>query len=227
MTGKRALSSAIATGLLLALAPVASARGQDAPDGDAPSGDGSSAPASDSFSDSSVPADPSSAPASPDSGTSGAALLPDSPAGETTRGGVEKGAVGVGLVIGLPTGIAAKLYLEDDRAVQAAVGINFVSGGVHLQADFVLHPYILQDKEEFTMPVYGGVGARFVQYREGRDGDHYFTLGARAVVGMLFDFKNLPLDVFLEIAPVLEYGFADDVGFELALDVGGGARYYF
>lgn len=77
------------------------------------------------------------------------------------------------------------------------------------------------------MPVYGGVGARLVQYREGRDGDNYLSLGARAVVGMLFDFKNIPLDVFLEIAPVIEYGFADDVGFELALDVGGGARYYF
>ena len=219
MTGKRALSSTIAAGIVLALAPAASAQ-------DAPSGDDSSPPSSDPFSDSTVPSDAPSS--SPDSGNSSAALLPDAPAGETTRaGGVEKGAIGVGLMIGLPTGITAKLYLEDDRAIQAAVGINFVSGGVHLQADFVLHPYILQDKEEFTMPVYGGVGARFVQYREGRDGDSYLSIGARAVAGMLFDFKNIPLDVFLEIAPVLEYGFADDVGFELALDVGGGARYYF
>lgn len=220
MTGKRALSSTIAAGILFALAPAASA--QDAPSGD------DSPPPSDPFSDSTVPSDSSSSSGSSDSGNSSAALLPDAPAGETTRaGGVEKGAIGVGLIIGLPTGIAAKLYLEDDRAIQAAVGINFVSGGVHIQSDFVLHPYILQDKEEFTMPVYGGVGARLVQYREGRDGDNYLSLGARAVVGMLFDFKNIPLDVFLEIAPVIEYGFADDVGFELALDVGGGARYYF
>ncbi len=156
-----------------------------------------------------------------------AALLPDAPAGETSRGGVEKGSFGVGLIIGLPTGIAAKLYLEDDRAIQGVFGVNFVAGGVHAQADYVIHPYILQDKEEFTMPVYAGGGARLVQHREGRDGDNYLALGARGVVGMLFDFKNLPLDVFLELAPVLEYGFGEDPGFELAIDVGAGARYYF
>lgn len=141
--------------------------------------------------------------------------------------GVEKGTFGLGLIVGLPTGIAAKLYLQDDQAVQGAFGVNFVSGGVHLHADYVFHPYILQDKEEFTMPVYAGPGARLVQYREGRDGDNYVALGARGVVGMLFDFKKLPLDVFLEAAFVLEYGFADEEGFGVTLDVGAGARYYF
>jgi hypothetical protein len=157
-----------------------------------------------------------------------AALLPDAPAGETTRGGVEKGAFGLGLIVGLPMGISAKLYLEDDQAVQGAFGVNLDAGGVHLHADYVIHPYILQDKEEFTMPVYAGGGARLVQYRDGRDGDNYLALGARGVVGMLFDFKNLPLDVFLEIAPVVQYELSEeDAGFGLAIDVGAGARYYF
>lgn len=141
--------------------------------------------------------------------------------------GVEKGTFGLGLIVGLPTGIAAKLYLQDDQAVQGAFGVNFVSGGIHLHADYVFHPYILQDKEEFTMPVYAGPGARLVQYREGRDGDNYMALGARGVVGMMFDFKKLPLDVFLEAAFVLEYGFADEEGFGVTVDVGAGARYYF
>jgi hypothetical protein len=160
-----------------------------------------------------------------------AALVPDDSSDSSSssvRGeGVEKGTFGLGLIIGLPTGISAKLYLEDDVAVQGALGVNFVSGGVHVQGDYVFHPYILQDKEEFTMPLYVGPGGRFVQYREGRDGDNYTALGLRGVVGMLFDFKELPLDVFLEAAFVLEYGFADDAGFGATLDVGGGARYYF
>jgi hypothetical protein len=159
-----------------------------------------------------------------------AALTPDdsSDSSDSVRGeGVEKGTFGLGLIIGIPTGISAKLYLKDDEAVQGAVGVNFISGGVHVQGDYVFHPYILQEKEEFTMPFYVGPGARFVQYREGRDGDNYAAIGARGVAGMLFDFKELPLDVFLEAAFVLEYGFADDAGFGATIDVGAGARYYF
>jgi hypothetical protein len=163
------------------------------------------------------PSDPGDPSDSSDSGSSSARV----------SGGVEKGTFGVGLIVGLPIGISAKLYLKDDQAVQGAFGINFVSGGVHLHGDYVFHPYILQDKEEFTMPVYVGPGARLVQYREGRDGDNYLALGARGVAGMLFDFKELPLDVFLEVALVLEYGFADDQGFAATIDVGAGARYYF
>jgi hypothetical protein len=162
--------------------------------------------------------------------SAGASLVPDSSdSGDSGArdGGVEKGAFGIGLIVGLPTGITAKLYLEDDQAVQGALGVNFVSGGVHVHSDYVFHPYIVQDKEEFTMPVYVGPGARLVQYRDGRDGDNYVALGARGVAGMLFDFKELPLDVFLEVALVLEYGFADDQGFAATIDVGGGARYYF
>lgn len=160
-----------------------------------------------------------------------AAVAPESSSSDddssSSGGGVEKGTFGIGLMIGLPTGIAAKLYLEDDRAVQGAFGVNLISEGIHVHADYVFHPYILQDKEEFTMPVYAGPGARLVQYRKGRDGDNYMALGARGVFGMMFDFKNIPLDAFLEAAFVLEYGFADDEGFGVTLDVGGGARYYF
>lgn len=161
------------------------------------------------------------------SGASEASETSDDSSSSSSGGGVEKGTFGLGLIVGLPTGISAKLYLKDDQAVQGAFGINFVSGGVHLHGDYVFHPYILQDKEEFTMPLYVGPGARLVQYREGRDGDNYVALGARGVAGMLFDFKELPLDVFLEVALVLEYGFADDEGFAATIDVGGGARYYF
>lgn len=39
--------------------------------------------------------------------------------------------------------------------------------------------------------------------------------------------KNIPLDAFLEAAFVLEYGFADEEGFGVTVDVGAGARYYF
>lgn len=140
---------------------------------------------------------------------------------------VEKGTFGLGLYIGEPTGIAAKLYLADDRAVQGAFGFAFAGDGFQVHADYVWHPYILQDKDSFTMPVYAGPGARFIQYQAGRDADRYLAIGVRGVAGMLFDFKEIPLDVFVEVAGVLEYGFASGQGFGAALNAGAGARYYF
>jgi hypothetical protein len=143
------------------------------------------------------------------------------------RAGVEKGTFGLGLMIGEPTGVTAKLYLKDDQAVQGAFGFAFAGDGFQVHGDYVFHPYILQDKEAFTMPVYVGPGARFIQYRAGRAGDRYLAVGARAVVGLLFDFKEQPLDVFVELAGVLEYGFADRAGFGVTFNAGAGARYYF
>ena len=92
------------------------------------------------------------------------------PPGETaeTSHRAEKGTLGVGLIIGEPTGISAKLYLEDDKAIQAAVGSAFIGGGLQAHGDFVLHPLILQDRESFVLPVYVGPGLRFIQYNGGR-----------------------------------------------------------
>jgi hypothetical protein len=39
---------------------------------------------------------------------------------------VDKGTFGVGIVLGEPTGVCAKLYLKDDQALQVAVGFAFV-----------------------------------------------------------------------------------------------------
>lgn len=140
--------------------------------------------------------------------------------------GYEKGSFGAGLIIGEPTGVTLRLYLKDDQAVQAAVGSAFVGGGLQVHADYCFHPWILQERDTYTLPVYFGPGVRLIRYEEGRDA-HYYALGLRAVVGFVFDFKNVPLDVFLEIAGVGEYGFRDGKGFGLSLNGGGGIRYYF
>lgn len=139
----------------------------------------------------------------------------------------EKGTIGIGLILGEPTGICAKIYLKDDQAIQAAVGSAFIGGGLQLHGDYVLHPWILQDRDSFVMPVYFGPGLRLVQYNAGRGAESHFAIGARAVIGMLFDFKDVPLDVFVEVAGVFEYDFKDSEGFELALNAGAGVRYYF
>jgi hypothetical protein len=144
--------------------------------------------------------------------------------GETSR--MDKGTIGIGLIFGEPTGISAKLYLKDDQALQAAAGLAFVGGGVHVHLDYVFHPFILQSKESFVLPFYFGPGIRVIDYRNGRD-TSFIAVGLRAVAGLLFDFKNVPLDAFVEVAGVLEYGFADGEGAGVALNAAAGVRYYF
>jgi hypothetical protein len=157
---------------------------------------------------------------------SGAAAAED-----LTDSSVEKGSLGAGLIIGEPTGVCAKLYLEDDQAVQAAIGFTFVSGGFQAHADYVFHPWILEEREAFTIPAYIGPGVRVMQHAAGRDGDTDFRVGPRAVAGLLFDFKEIPLDVFVEVAGIVEFRFGSDDeeinGLGFALNGGIGARYYF
>ena len=139
--------------------------------------------------------------------------------------GREKGTFGAGIIIGEPTGVCAKLYVKDDQAIQAAAGFAFIGGGLHLHADYVFHPVVLQSRDSFVLLAYIGPGVRLIQYRDGR-ADHTVALGLRAVGGLLFDFKDNPLDVFVEVAGVLEYESGGE-GFGPALNAAAGIRYYF
>jgi hypothetical protein len=151
---------------------------------------------------------------------------PEAPAETAPAAGrpAEKGTLGLGLIFGEPTGISVKLYLSDDQAIQGGVGAAFGAGGYQLHADYVLHPWILQDRDTFVLPVYLGPGIRAIDYAT-RGSDNHFALGLRAVVGLLFDFKNVPLDVFVEVAGIGQYDFTKSWG--LGLNVGAGVRYNF
>src|SRR5688572_12186705 len=136
----------------------------------------------------------------------------------------DKGTFGIGLVLGEPTGISAKLYLQDDQAVKAGLGFAFIGNGLHLHVDYVFHPWILQSRDSFVLPVYVGPGVRIINREKGRD-DQQLALGLRAVIGLLFDFKGVPLDAFVEVAGLIEFEFEDGPG--LDINAAAGARYYF
>jgi hypothetical protein len=140
---------------------------------------------------------------------------------------VDKGAIGVGIVVGEPLGICAKIYLRDDRAIQAAIGSALIANGYQIHADYVLHPWIVQDRDVFVMPIYVGPGVRFIDYSGGSGGSSHAAFGVRGVAGLMFDFKTVPLDAFLEVAAIVEYDSGDGKGFGAALNAGAGLRYYF
>ena len=133
------------------------------------------------------------------------------------------------LVAGFNTWRYARRGLTNWKLVLAfaltAVPAAFIGGGIQVHADYAFHPYVLQTRETFVLATYVGPGVRLIQYSDGRN-DSFLAFGLRAVGGLLFDFKN-PLDAFIEVAGVFEYGFKDGEGFGAALNAGAGVRYYF
>ena len=139
----------------------------------------------------------------------------------------DKGVFGIGIILGEPTGITAKLYLRDDQAIDFAAGSAFAAGGLQVHSDYLFHPWILQSRDSFVLPVYFGPGLRVIDYSGGSDGPSHVALGIRAVAGLLFDFKNVPLDAFVEVAGIGQYDFKSGNGWGLGFNGGAGVRYYF
>lgn len=138
----------------------------------------------------------------------------------------EKGVFGAGLIVGEPTGVSVKYYLANDTAVDGALGFSALSQGLQLHSDFLWHPFILESQETFVLPIYVGLGLR-VQNRNERGSERdQLRIGLRVVGGILFDFTNVPLDVFAEVAPVGDIR-TKGTTFGVDINAGAGVRYYF
>jgi hypothetical protein len=126
-----------------------------------------------------------------------------------------------------------KYYLgQSGQAIAGAIGGTFAGAdGIHAHADYLWHPIMLTTDESFNLPLHVGVGLRLLDHDRDRGGigdDEDFHIGVRAPVGVTFDFTALPLDVFLEVALILDFRSNDvhDDVLGLDLNAGVGVRYY-
>jgi hypothetical protein len=146
------------------------------------------------------------------------------------EGGGPQGRVfGVGVIVGSPTGLSGKYYLSPTAAVDAALGGALLGDqGLHVHADFLYHPFVLYDDAAgaFTLPFYFGGGLRILNHVHFDDSAD-LHLGLRVPVGIVFDFKNVPIDVFVEVALVVDFLHAANEKTGLNLNAGIGVRYYF
>lgn len=134
---------------------------------------------------------------------------------------------GLGGMVGEPSGLSLKLRLSDALALDMGVGFGaFGPGRLNVHADFI-GALNLTDHSRAGMDLYFGAGPRLAlggssngRWKDDSDG---VWLGVRGAVGLVWEFKSRPLDVFVEAAPTL--WIIDDVRF----DGGGavGARYWF
>ena len=98
-------------------------------------------------------------------------------------------------------------------------GNDIVSNGsrMHFHMDYLWHSFnSIRSTERF--PLYYGIGGRF-----NSGGGYNSSFGVRGVFGIAWLPHSAPLDVFLEVVPVLQL--TQSTGF--GLDAGLGVRFYF
>ena len=125
--------------------------------------------------------------------------------------------VGLGLIVGEPTGISFKYWTGSTTAFDAALAWSFVDeGAFHIHGDYIFHNFTLITIPEGKLPFYYGIGARIKTANDTK-------LGVRVPLGLAYLFNSAPIDIFLEIVPILDLTPKTDFAINAAL----GARYYF
>lgn len=125
-----------------------------------------------------------------------------------------RGPFGLGIIIGEPTGIDGKYFLNEENAIEGAVAWSLSGNNeVHIQADYLYHFYDWIKVKKGLLPVFLGVGGR-IAFRDNADD----KFGIRIPVGLSYEFAEGMFDVFGELVPVLEL--APDTDFELEGAIG-------
>ena len=146
------------------------------------------------------------------------------------------GLFGVGLELGAPTGFNGKYFLASDRALNFGIGVIYdryyydERDGLHLYLDYLFHPFSLTNNPTFQLPFYVGIGGRIWDFDDYRGNDRYddgYALGARVPLGLAFDFNNVPLDIFVQLAFVVDFFFQYEDRAGIHLEGSFGIRYWF
>lgn len=136
---------------------------------------------------------------------------------------------GMGIILGEPTGLSAKLWTSSNNAFDFGFGVGLGgdrikyngiydnSGRVHFHMDYLWHSFnAISSTEKF--PLYYGIGGRF-----NTSGGYEDSFGIRGVFGIAWFPHNTPIDVFFELVPVFQVTPLTGLG----VDAGIGIRYFF
>jgi len=133
------------------------------------------------------------------------------------------GPLGLGIIIGEPTGVSGNLYLSGHTSVDAAVAWSFANnGGFHLHADYLFHEQdaVAVDGKSHTIPWYIGAGLRW----RSNDNGAKDQFGIRVPVGLEFRVtRSKQMQLFVELVPLLDV--APSTHFRINAAIG--ARWYF
>ncbi|MBI2437394.1 MAG: hypothetical protein HYV36_01070 [Lentisphaerae bacterium] len=137
--------------------------------------------------------------------------------------------VGLGVILGEPTGISVKKWISPEQAIDAAAAWSFSENdSFQFHADYLIHKFgvLKTDPAVGRLPVYFGVGGRLKLKNQdnGRGRNNNDALfGIRIPFGVSFSFAKAPVDLFAEIVPILDVVPDTDLSLNWAI----GARFYF
>jgi hypothetical protein len=133
------------------------------------------------------------------------------------NGNAQERGFGLGIILGEPTGVSGKLWTSGQNAFDFAAAWSFQGdGNLLLQADYVWHIFRLIPVPDGKLPFYVGVGAEMIF-------SHDPILGVRVPLGLDYMFNNAPVDIFVELVPILRLAPSTDFDFAGGI----GARYWF
>ncbi|MCK4815689.1 hypothetical protein KA005_07965 [bacterium] len=124
---------------------------------------------------------------------------------------------GLGVIVGEPTGLSWKFWTGSVTAVDGAAAWSFADkSALHLHADLIFHDFTRIYVEKGKFPLYFGFGGRIKLEKKSR-------IGIRIPLGITYIPERLPLDMFLEIVPILDLVPGTEFDFNAAI----GIRYFF
>lgn len=125
---------------------------------------------------------------------------------------------GLGILVGEPTAVSAKYWTSGSTAFDFGIGYSFEkSSYLNIHADYLFHVKNIFETAENISLYYGpGARLRFVENATTR-------LGFRFDIGLVWIPRNAPIDVFIEVAPLLDIIPETDFSFNGGI----GVRYFF
>lgn len=139
-----------------------------------------------------------------------------------------QGRLGIGFVVGEPTGFSWKYKLSTTNAFDGAIGFSpFDRFRVNVDYLWISRPF---DEQHLVLHygLGGAVGFGRTEYVTIKRGNDYVVrhrelgIGMRGIIGLDYEIPRSPVELFFEFGPLLI--FAPDAG--VGVDVGLGVRFY-
>lgn len=131
-----------------------------------------------------------------------------------------------GMMVGEPTGFTGKYWLNNKEAYDITMSFRF-SSYLYIQGGYLYHNYnVFQKGKALPQPaLYYGGGLRLIlddnhryrKYYEDRDYDS--ILGIKGTIGLNYILKDLPVELFAELSPIMNIVPATDLDFSAGLGV--------
>lgn len=135
------------------------------------------------------------------------------------------GEIGLGAMLGGPTGVSGNLFLTDDRSIDFGLGVGLGARSFHLHSTYLFHSPKDITLDNYSFGWYFGGGARLANRRSDNDDDKTL-FGPRGSAGLNFPLttnSGHQFDLFVEAA--LNLSLVSEVSSDFDAAVGG--RYYF